>query len=180
MGNNIHPSHEEIDKVQKKFTELLQEHWIKHDLFGWDWWLLLALTIIPWFIWWKVFDRSRSTAIVLYGLLITLLATFLDIIGWNFHLWSYPHTLIPIYPPMFPADLTIFPVIYMVVYQYFKSWKSFFWAMVVASLIFSFIGEPLMIWLEFYEMNYWKHIYSFPIYIALALGIKWLVDKITL
>lgn len=78
---------------------------------------------------------------------------------------------------MFEVDLGFLPVIYMLIYQYFPDWIKFTIAISITAVIIAFMGEPLAIRLDIYEMNNWKHIYSFPLYIALGL-IKMILKKI--
>ncbi|RKL66624.1 hypothetical protein CR203_15175 [Salipaludibacillus neizhouensis] len=42
------------------------------------------------------------------------------------------------------------------------------------------IFEPMTVWLEIYNLDNWRYIYSFPIYIIKAVVIKWLVDEFIL
>lgn len=53
------------------------------------------------------------------------------------------------------------PIIYMLIYQCFKTWTSFLIAAIVNAFVFSFILEPLFLWLHIYEPYLWKYTYSF-------------------
>lgn len=64
----------------------------------------------------------------------------------------------------------------MFIYQYFREWKSFIIANVILAAIFTFIAEPITVWLGIYKLDNWKYIYSFPIYILKTALIKWIVD----
>jgi len=66
----------------------------------------------------------------------------------------------------------------MLIYQYFTKWKPFITANIVSAAIFTFIGEPLFVMLGIYELIKWKHIYSFPIYIILAIIFKAILNSI--
>ncbi len=67
-----------------------------------------------------------------------------------------PNMLFPLIPPVVAIDIAPLPLCYMVVYQYFPKWKSFNIAMTIAAFIFSFVFEPICVWLGIYELNYWK------------------------
>lgn len=176
--NNQYPSWEDVVKlrIELRDTDLL--YWLQNCFFSFEWWIVLLLTIVPWIVWWKLVDKSRLTEVLLYGLMITVITTVFDVIGVGYVLWGYPIMLEPVIPPMTPANLTVFPTAYMLLYQYFPKWKAFFFASVGLSFIFSYIGEPVMEWLNIYQRNNWKSIYSFPIYIAIGLLLKYIMEKI--
>lgn len=171
-------NHEEMLKLEIRLSEVTLDYWLHYDLFTWRWWLLLGLSILPPVMWWKILDKTRKPEILLYGFFIGVLATFLDVLGWNLNLWSYPHKLLPICTPLLPADLILLPIFYMLIYQRFFSWGSFFWANVALASILAFIMEPLFRWLEFSKFLAWTHAYSFPIYIAHSMLGKWFTMKI--
>jgi len=154
------------------------KYWLELNLFSPLWWLMLITFIATWVIWWKFVNKTKLLEIITYGLLVAFLFSILDLIGTEYVLWGYPNMLMPLMPPMFVADLGTFPVIYMLIYQYFPDWKKFTIAISIAALFFAFIGEPIAVSLDFYQMNHWKHLYSFPVYIALALILKWILKKI--
>jgi len=169
---------QQITQLRSELCNLSVQHWLKDDIHKWTWWLNLTLTVLPWIIWWKVVDRKKITEIFVYGLLISTVAGSLDSFGTESVYWTYPDVLIPIIPRLLPIDLTVIPVVYMLVYQRYPDWKSFFIVSVIVSGLFSFIAEPILIWLNLYSLVTWKYIYSFPIYIIMALAMKWLTKKI--
>lgn len=167
---------QQMEKIQEQMDVMLHSYW-SHNLFKWQWWLLLGLTIIPWVIWWKVVDKKRVHEIFGMGFVVTIIATLLDVLGWNHYMWTYPIQLLPMCTPLFPFDLTIVPVSHMLVYQYFRTWKSFILAEIVAALFFAFISEPLLVKFGIYKVIKWKHLYSFPIYLGKTIVGKWLIEK---
>lgn len=121
------PSLKEIDKIREMLKEASLERWIHNDLFTWKWWMLVAASIIPWVIWWKVVDKNRISNLFMYGLCFSVIAVILDELGTSFMLWGYLDMIFPIISPLFPADTTIIPVCFMLVYQYFPKGKAFFY-----------------------------------------------------
>ena len=99
-----------------------------------------------------------------------------DMIGNLLGLWSYQYQLLPLQPKLVPIDFAVFPVVYMLIYQYFQNWRSYVIASLVTALVFAFIGEPLLVHLGIYKIQNWQHWYSFPIYVIIFF-IKWLVDS---
>jgi hypothetical protein len=42
--------------------------------------------------------------------------------------------------------------------------------------MFAFVSEPLLAWLNYYQLLEWKYYYSFPIYTAIAIILKWFIN----
>lgn len=172
------PTHNEIQQQTNKLNEMTMDNWINSFVFSLKWWILLALTIIPWFLWWKIVDKSRITEILLYGFFIVSISTFLDVIGWNYSLWFYPDTLLALCTPLVPIDYTLLPILYMIAYQYFSSWKSFSIVLLIMSFSFAFVWEPLAETLNIYKPLKWHHVYSFFGYFLLGFFLRVVVLKI--
>lgn len=157
---------------------MIMDNWIHNFVFSLKWWILLSLTIVPWFIWWKIVDKSRLTEISLYGFFIISVSTILDVIGWNYSLWYYPNTLLALCTPLIPIDYTLLPILYMLAYQYFSSWKSFSIILLILSFIFAFVWEPLAEMLKFYKQLKWNHFYSFFGFFLIGVLTRWMILKI--
>ncbi|MEW9671099.1 CBO0543 family protein [Ammoniphilus sp. 3BR4] len=165
-------------QLQKQIHEITLEHWLDEVFLSFHWWIIIIVTIGWIIIWWKLVDRKRLTEVLLYGAFIALLSTFADVFGWNFGLWSYHNKLIPICTPLIPIDLIIIPMTYMLIYQYYTSWSSFLVANSIVAVVFAFIGENILEWMEFYQPLKWKHIYSVPGYLGMAVLFKWLMIQV--
>jgi len=173
-----YPSTPELAEMVRLLSKARMDHWLADGLGTWRWWVLLIILIIPWFIWYKYVDKKKLHEIILFGTIIIISDITLDEIGFELSLWHYPIDVIPLFPRLTSIDYTAIPVIKMVLYQYFPTWKSFFWAMVAMATVFSFIAEPLIVKLGFYTVLKWNYIYSFFIYIASGLCARWIVKKI--
>ncbi|NHM30763.1 CBO0543 family protein [Neobacillus terrae] len=173
-------SYPSFDKIHSKHTELEKmenQYWQNHDLFSFQWWLLLLVLIVPWIIWVKFVDRKRIKEILLFGVLLIILIGLMDDIGVNLSLWSYPYKLTYLVSRLSAVDYGMIVVMHMFIYQKFKKWKSFLIANAVLAAIFAFIFEPISVRLGIYKLDNWKYIYSFPIYILKASLVKWIIDK---
>lgn len=174
------PLWKEILKTRIKLNEMDLTFWLKNNIFSLVWWLMLVLFISFWFIWWKHVNKTRLLEIVTFGVMVAFIATVVDIFGCEYVRWGYPVDLDPLITPETITDFCILPVTYMLLYQYFTDWKSFTIAAVVISAILAFVAEPIAILLDIYQMNNWNHLYSFLMYILLALTLKWLMNKIVI
>ncbi|HLR22461.1 MAG TPA: CBO0543 family protein [Pseudogracilibacillus sp.] len=169
---------QDVYEAQKYVFETNYAYWIEHVLFSFNWWLLLIIAIVPWFIWWRYVDKERIIEISLIGLLSMVIVTGLDIIGTSFAFWTYGFKVVQMLTTMSAIDMTLLPVLNMFLYQLFPKWKSYMIASIVLALIGTFIVEPLFAWGDIYILHEWKYIYSFPIYITFTAFLKWFVDKI--
>ncbi len=164
--------------IQKLITSMRIEEWLREDVFHVKWWFLMGLFILSTFVWCKLVDKTRLPEIILFAGITVIITLILDECGEELTLWDYPTDILPIFPPLTAINLASLPIIYSLIYQYFKSWKTFLRATIIMSAIFSFICEPILVWGEFYQVLKWKYYYSFPLYIALALFIRWIVISI--
>jgi len=173
-----YPSNAELAEMVRLLTKARMEHWLAEGLGTWRWWVPLAMLIVPWFVWYRYVDKKKLCEILLYGTIIIIGDITLDEIGFELSFWRYPVDVIPLFPRLTSIDYTAIPVIKMMIYQYSPTWKSFSWATIAMSTVFSFIAEPLIAKLGFYQVLKWNYIYSFFIYIVMCLGTRWVVKKI--
>lgn len=167
---------DELIKMEKTFYDSLQNFWREHNLYTWKWWLLVTLSILSPFVWWKFINKQRITEITAYGLFYGIATTILDSLGSNSLLWVYPVRLTPyLFPQFYPYDVGIVIIPFMYIYQRWgDSFKSFFLISGLQSAFLAFLAERFMEIFNIYLEITWKNIYSFPIYWLLAL-ICWFI-----
>lgn len=155
------------------------QYWMKHNLFTPTWWLLLLLTIAAYYVWWKLVDKKRIFQIASLGFLTVIVTTLLDTCGTEIpRLWFYRVQLLPLVHLMIIVDYAFIPVCFMLMYQYFVTWKAYLIASVGMAILLSFVAEPVAIMTGFYQPEAWRHIYSFPIYYIMAVTIRWVIEKL--
>jgi hypothetical protein len=168
---------EKIIELKRSLLQLSIQHWLNYELFTWQWWAKFIYMIVPIIIWYKLLDRKRISEIVSYGLLVSLILTILDVIGFNFVLWEYPIRSLPI-GFFIINDVVFLPIVYMLFFQYYSEWKSFIVANIFLSIVGSFIVEPLYILMGTYKELTWRHTYSFFLYVFVAIFCKCIINKI--
>jgi len=173
-----YPTTAELAEMVRLLSKARMDNWLGEGLGTWRWWVLLILLIMPWFIWYKYVNKKQLHEITLFGMIIIIFDVTLDEIGFELSLWHYPIDVIPVLSRLTSIDYAVLPIIKMAIYQYFPTWKSYFWAIVAMSAIYSFITEPLIVRLGFYQVLKWNYMYSFFIYIAMSLCARWIVKKI--
>jgi hypothetical protein len=102
----------------------------------------------------------------------------LDTVGVQFSFWEYPVEFLPVIPRAFPFDVSMVPVAFMLLYQYYRKWKSFIIAQIIMALAYAFVGEPLGEWINLVYYLKWNHLYSFFYYIVVGIGIRAILLKI--
>jgi hypothetical protein len=167
----------ELIALQQKYASLAIENWVSDSLFTWGWWFLLFFFIVPWFIFFKYLDRSRALQIWSFGLIVILITTFTDDLGSELGAWIYPVNFVPVGLLAYPFDFSIIPVAQMMIYQYFRTWKSFSYALVIQAASFAFVGEPFSVWIGTVTYLKWHYIYSFCFYIFTGLVARFVVQK---
>lgn len=169
--------HEFID-IHEKYAQLHQQHFYENVIFSYQWWFLILTMVILWSIWAFLVDKRQLHMILLTGLLSSAAALTLDEIGISMALWVYPYYLIPFSNVQYPIDIAIIPVFYMLLYQYFKKWKSYLIVLIILTLFAVIIVEPLFVWLGIYKPLNWNHWLSAPGYMLLGTIVKGIVDKV--
>ncbi|WP_010095161.1 CBO0543 family protein [Ornithinibacillus scapharcae] len=170
-------SWEEVVEITRRFNNIQLEHWLNDTLFTFNWWILLTTTVVLFLVWLIILDKKRIFEITTYGFMVAFIGVIADMAGVFLMLWQYKHTLTPL-TIVVEIHTILMPVIYMIIYQYFHTWKSFITAVTIQSFIFAFILEPLLVWLQIYELFNWKHIYSFIPYIIIAVVLKGVINKL--
>ena len=146
--------------------------WFKYTLFTWQWWVGVALTIIPWVLW-IIFRKKESTnRLLLAGFFVILISSWLDFIGLLFGIWSYYYRVIPFSPAFIPWDFTLLPVTIMFFLQIKPNIHPIYKAIVFAGMS-AFVAEPIFVMLGIYNPKHWKYIYSFPIFFLIYLVTNW-------
>ena len=176
--NTISEPSNQVLKLQWELTAARITEWLQLELFGYKWWILLVLFCITAILLWKKADKSRIVALTIYTAIVVIFILVLDELGQELTLWYYPVDIIPLFPPMTAVNVTCMPFVYMFIYQRFGTWGKFLIATLIMSIVFCFVFEPIFVWGGAYTMLKWKNYYGLPIYFAIAVAAKWLVQVI--
>lgn len=161
-------SYTKIIETQHTLTNLNTDHWLHYTVFRWYWWFLLFWTISPLFIWWKYTDRNRFLEVSFFGLLVSLSSGILDALGVSVGYWCYPFALLPFLPNFFPIDYVVVPVVFMLIYQKYPTWKGFLIGSTIISAVLSLVLDPVIVWINLYQPLKWQYIYSVPTFVFMV------------
>ncbi|WP_442600123.1 CBO0543 family protein [Neobacillus sp. D3-1R] len=170
---------EKLDKLTKETHEIVKQIidlWSQEVIFTWRWWFGVILTVLTWLLWFKFHKKESRYRLLLAGFFVMTVSVSLDAIGVQLGLWSYRYEVFPLIPAYLPYDLALMPVVIMSLIQ-FKPHISTFKKAIIFGLLTSFIGEPLIVWIDIYKPLHWKFFYSFPIYMAIYLIAEWFISR---
>jgi len=143
LFNNPSDKYQEIINLKSQISYKSHLYFFEFNLFSFVWWLQLILVISLWFIWWQHVDKSRLLEIVAYGLVVTIIAIIINIIGTEYVLWAYPNKLFPLRSAEGSVNFGVIPFTYMLIYQYYKGWKEYIISIIIMGLLYVFTIEPL-------------------------------------
>lgn len=81
--DNIFENLKEIRLLEDKLYHLELNGWLKNEFLIWEWWILVVFLVVPWVIWAKLVKRDIILEILLFGTIIILTTTLLDVFVCN-------------------------------------------------------------------------------------------------
>ncbi|MZQ86364.1 hypothetical protein GQF01_30105 [Paenibacillus sp. 5J-6] len=166
----------DIEELNVKESRLELDYWLQHDVFSFQWWIIVIINVLFVALLLILMDRKRTLSTVLTFMTGFIIVGAVDQVGKFFDLWRYPHQLIPFTENLNAVDFFVIPSIFAYMYQKFSTWKSFLIAIVVASLVISYVGEPIFVSLDMYELVRWSYWKSFFVLVGIAILMKGVVD----
>ena len=109
---------EELLDAEEKYHKVLRTYWYENNFLTYKWWFLVVLSVVPAIVWWINVDKTRLVENTAFGLFYGVAAIFLDAIGSNAMVWTYPVRLTPyLNPQLYPYDVGVVIIPFMLVYQ---------------------------------------------------------------
>lgn len=165
-------------KTAEALAQLKKEHFFTFVLGSPQWWLLVAMFILPWLVFLFLLKPSKQKGLMATGIIAALITIIMDDIGIHLSLWTYPYPLTYWTGFLVPVDLAVVPVFFMLVYQYASSWKAYLIVVVLFSLFAALIAEPIYDAIHIAVLIDWHYLYSTPFYIGIGIVAKWLADGV--
>lgn len=166
---------DQIDKASQKIAEANQltvESIMNAFLFTWQWWIALAMMVVPWIIW-VIFRNYKSSArIFSAGLLVMVLSEILDAIGVSSGKWAYPVKVIPVATVSFSFRLSVLPVFVMLLLQFKPRFNPYIKAILFGG-VGAYVGMPTLAIIDLYKKIDWTYTYSFFILTLMYLLAHW-------
>ncbi|WP_456275225.1 CBO0543 family protein [Bacillus sp. AK128] len=136
--------HEIVDK-RMELSSLFHQYWEKYSSFHtWEFWVNIAILIIPLILLAIFIDRKRIFEIGFFGFTIHSISIYIDVYGINEGLWGYPYQVTPYLVSNFSLDGSLLPITCMFMHQYtHKKGIIYYIGMLGLAIIFSFMIKPL-------------------------------------
>ena len=134
-----------INNVSEKVSSLMNSYWHEHsDWNNWQFWIILALLILPLIILMIKLDKGRPLQILFFGYTVHMLWTYTEIVLIRMGYMDHHYFLLPFLPQAIGLTSSFLPVSFMLVYQYcIKQEKNFLFWTAVLSAIMAFILVPI-------------------------------------
>lgn len=168
----------DVIEIFDKLADIRKKFYWENVIFSWQWWFLIIIMVVLWTTWVILVDKKRLHTILMVGIISSLFAGVLDDMGLSFALWYYQYPLTPLTSRLDPVNMAIIPVFYMFLYQYARRWGPYLIALTLLTLFAVLVAEPIFEKSGIYIMLKWKFWYSAPIYFAMAVFVKWAVDRL--
>ncbi|MBM7867956.1 CBO0543 family protein [Heliomicrobium gestii] len=151
-----------IRDLRLQLWGIIYPQW-RADLFSTRWWFIVIVIAVSYMIWWKYVDKHRLSNILLFGSFIAVSRIIMDDVGASIGGFVYSVKLLPLGHSLFLNDLTVFPLISMLVYQYCSTWKSFILWTTITETMLCFLFLPLLSSFEIFQLYTWKYYHTFLI-----------------
>ncbi|KAA9022897.1 CBO0543 family protein [Niallia endozanthoxylica] len=170
---------EKILKAEIEQNTRLMNYWQEFSNFSnWQFWVVLAMFVLPLIVLILFIDRKKVFHLGFYGYSVHVFFTYTDVIGTERGIWIYPYKLLPLLPSSITLDASFVPVAYILLYQYTLNRKKnyYFW-MLLLCITFAFFLKPLMVGIGLFHFHDKENfLLLFVGYVFVALISKWLTD----
>jgi hypothetical protein len=178
MSDKQRDALQDLTNRMSAITDDWNDYWKTYSSVGtWQFWVALALLIIPLVVFVFMGDRKKAFRIGFYGLSIHMIATYIDLFATTHKMWEYPFKVLPFLPVSFSLDASLIPVAYALVYQWTLNYKkNYYLYMGILSVAFAFVFKPLLSWIGMFRLEESSYIGLVIFYIITGLLAKWLTD----
>lgn len=169
--NKVYSMQQEISKVQTEYWKLYS------NVDSWQFWLLLFMFVLPLIALFFLIDKEKIFLIGFYGFSVHMIISYFDLIIVKMGYWQYRYTLVPFLSFSVAFDVSLVPVVLMLVYQWtLKHNKNFYVYSITAAFLLAIMWTPIFTSLniiQFYKgMNF---LIIFVIKICVVLIAKFIV-----
>lgn len=170
--NQIDKATQELTKANKLIVDAIMNAF----LFTWQWWIAVAMIVVPWTIWVIYRKRESSARIFSAGLMVMVLSEILDTLGVSFGKWAYPIKVVPVATINFSFRLSVLPVVLMLFLQFKPRFNPFIKAIMYGGLG-AYVGMPVLGMIDLYKKIDWNYTYSFFILTSFYLLAHWFSQR---
>ncbi|WP_338448661.1 CBO0543 family protein [Niallia oryzisoli] len=170
---------EKIRKSEIKLSDIWINYWLEYSNPSvWQFWLCIAMLVIPLVILILFIDRKKIFHLGFYGYGIHIFFAMIDAFGVIKGLWIYPYKIFPALPASVSLDSSFVPVTFILLYQYIlNKGKNYYIWILLLCLALAFILKPLMVGIGLFRFGGKENfLMLFWGYAVVALISKWITD----
>ncbi|WP_085524373.1 hypothetical protein [Tuberibacillus sp. Marseille-P3662] len=125
---------------KEKLDHLISNYWSSYsNIDTWYFWVNVASVLIPFILLYIAVDKKRLFEICFFGYTVHMIWANVDTMLSQHNYLVHPHTLTYLLPFGITITAVVFPVTFMLLYQYCTNRdKNFYIYTIIASLIFSY------------------------------------------
>jgi hypothetical protein len=172
----------QLNGLKETSRELAQDwvdYWQTYSYFDtWQFWVNVALLIIPLIFLYIMLDRTKAFHIGFFGFAAHILSTYIDGYSTRFGHWEYPYKIIPLLPINFGLDTSLIPVVIMLVYQWtLNRNKNYYVALIIVAALFAFVLKPILSFFDLFQLSKGSNYFHlFLWYISGGILAKWVTN----
>ena len=131
-------------------------------------WGVMASIVIAYIVWYQLTDKRRLVDLLLYGSLVTVMTSLVELYATSAGLWYYKIRMLPMPQSVLLRDWTLVPLTYMLVQQYSSNWKQFFIWNAVGTFFLAGILAPIFSAIDVVQLMKWNYFYAFVVSYVVA------------
>lgn len=174
----------QIYEKKEQLASLLENHWqLYSNMSTWFFWANLLTFVVPLIILYFLVDRKRIFEISFFGYSIHIIWVTIDGFLTDNNYFNHPHSLSYVLPEGITVTAVLFPVVFMLIYQYCtNNDKNFYIYSIIGAFIFAFGYGSFAVAVEMLRMHEGMNlIYLFiidAVVVLIAFGMTNLFHKI--
>ncbi|MBT2638733.1 hypothetical protein [Bacillus sp. ISL-39] len=131
---------QQISEKNDELSQLISSYWSQYsDMGNWQFWLVLAVLVLPLILLFFLIDRKRIFEMFIFGYTVHILWTYIEQVLANYNFFIHTYFLSPWFPPALSMTASALPVGFLLIYQYCTSHnKNFYVYSLLLSAVFAF------------------------------------------
>jgi len=116
---------EQVIQESSELNEHIFNKWLHQEVFSYQWFMVVVMVLIAYVLFFTLSDKRRLSELLLFGSLLAVFIAVYDSIALFAGLWVYYISVFPIYSNLLMGDITILPLLAMLIYQGTHNWQRF-------------------------------------------------------
>lgn len=135
---------EQIIAESSELNKHVFDKWLKVELFSYQWFVVVFMVLIAYVLFFTLSDKRRLSELLLFGSMFAVFVAVYDSAALFAGLWTYHVSVLPFYANLLMGDITILPLLAMLIYQGAHNWRRFLLWYIGYSVVAIFGGYFLL------------------------------------